>query len=278
MKAITILEKLSKPVWIMGGLVLLCGVGFLDYLTGPELSFSLFYLFPIAILSWETNSQAGIGISFISACIWFAIDVLSGAHYSSPVIYFWNTMIRFGFFLLVVLLIKVAKALEFEKRIARTDYLTGAINSRFFNELLQMEIDRSSRYQHSLTIAFIDVDNFKSINDQFGHSVGDKVLETVASAMQQHLRKTDVVARVGGDEFAILLPEADMDVAQIVISKMQNGLLNEMQVNHLPVTFSIGVMTFNIPTNSADEMLNMADKLMYSVKNHGKNNVSYVTD
>jgi diguanylate cyclase (GGDEF)-like protein len=278
MKAITSVEKLSKPVWIMGGLGLLCGVGLLDYLTGPELSFSLFYLFPIAMLSWATNARTGVAISFISACIWFAVDVLSGTRYSSPTIYFWNAAIRFGFFLLVVLLVQIEKTLELEKRNARTDYLTGVINSRFFNELIQMEIDRSNRYQHPLTIAFIDVDNFKSINDQFGHLTGDKVLETVAKSMQQHLRKTDVVARVGGDEFAILLPEADMDVAQIAISKMQQGLLNEMRVNHWAITFSIGVMTFNTPAQSADEMLNLTDKLMYSVKKQGKNNVSYAAD
>jgi len=257
---------------------LLCIVGLLDYYTGYELSFSLFYLIPIAFLSWVTNNRIGVMISVISAGIWLVADILSGAQYSSLAIYFWNTMIRFGFFLLVVLLVRVARALEFEKGIARTDYLTGAVNSRFFSEIMQMEIDRSSRYQHPLTIAFIDVDNFKSINDQLGHLMGDKVLETVAKTMQQHLRKTDVVARVGGDEFAILLPEADTNVAQIAISKMQYELLNEMQVNRWPVTFSIGVMTFNAPPASADEMLNMADKLMYSVKNSGKNNVFYMTD
>ena len=275
MKVITSLEKLSKPVWIMGGLALLCGVGFLDYLTGTELSFSLFYLIPIAMLSWVTNGRIGIAISFISACIWLTVDVLSGVHYSNPAIYFWNAAIRFGFFLLAVLLLKTGKALEFERIIARTDYLTGAVNNRFFSEVMQQEIDRSIRYQHPLTIAFIDIDNFKVINDQFGHSTGDKVLEIVAGTMRKHLRKTDIVARVGGDEFAILLPEADTNVAQIAISKMQCEVLNEMKSNHWNVTFSIGVMTFNTPPDSADEALNITDKLMYSVKNNNKDDVCY---
>ncbi|MCJ7434199.1 MAG: GGDEF domain-containing protein [Anaerolineales bacterium] len=277
MKVIIDFGKTRKPFWIAGGLALLGIVVFLDYFTGNELSFSFFYLIPIAILSWVTNSKAGIAISFFSAGIWLTADIASGARYSSPTIYFWNTMIRFCFFLLIILLIRVAKALELEKRIARTDYLTGAVTTRFFSEIMQMEIDRSIRYQHQLTIAFIDIDNFKTINDRFGHSVGDKVLEKVAWAMQKYLRKTDIVARVGGDEFAILLPEAGADVARSAISKMQHGLHNEMQANHWPVTFSIGVMTFNTPPDSADEMLNIADKIMYSVKNSGKNNISYVT-
>ena len=202
-------------------------VGYLDYFTGYELSFSLFYLIPITILTWVTNSRVGIVISFICACVWLAADIASGAQYSSEAIHFWNTTVRLGFFLLTVFFLKTGKALEHEMRISRTDYLTGAVNSRSFAEIIQQEINRAIRYQHPLTIAFIDVDNFKSINDQLGHLMGDKVLETIVWTMQQHLRKTDIVARMGGDEFAILLPESNMDVAQITISKIQHELLNE---------------------------------------------------
>jgi diguanylate cyclase (GGDEF)-like protein len=277
MKLVEKLQNTNKPALITGGIVMLFVVGYLDYFTGNELSFSLFYLFPIALLAWVTNIRVGIFISFISAGIWLAADIASGAKYSSEAIYFWNTTVRLGFFLLTVFFLKTGKALEHEKGISRTDYLTGAVNSRFFAEIIQQEIDRAIRYQHPLTIAFIDVDNFKSINDQFGHLVGDKVLETVVGSMRQHLRKTDTVARVGGDEFAILLPESTLDVAQITVSKMQHELLNEMRVNHWPVTFSIGVLVFNTPPISADEAINMADKLMYSVKNNGKDNISYMT-
>jgi len=271
------LQHISKSTFIIGGLILLCLVGFLDYITGYELSFSLFYLIPIAMLSWVTSSRIGAAISFISACVWLAADTASGAQYSRPIIYFWNTLIRFGFFLIIVLLIKVAKNLELEKKISRTDYLTGAINNRFLNELMQVEIDRSVRYKRPFTMAFIDLDNFKSINDQFGHLVGDKVLETVVQTMQKNLRKTDVVARAGGDEFAILLPEADEDVAKTAISKVQHGLLNEMRANHWAITFSIGAVTFITPPASANTAINMADELMYSVKTNGKNNIAYMT-
>jgi diguanylate cyclase (GGDEF)-like protein len=277
MNLITTLERASKGFWIIVGLILLCAVGILDYLTGYEISFSLFYLIPIALLSWFVSSQLGIVVSFVSAGLWLAVDILAGARFSHPAIYVWNTLIRLVFFNLTVLLINVGKALERERTFARTDYLTGTSNTRFFHVLAQREIDRAARNQTPLTAAFVDIDNFKSINDLFGHAMADKVLGAIARNMQRHLRKTDLVARVGGDEFAILLPEAGPQAAQLVISKMQRKLLDEMWLNQWPVTFSIGVITFTAPRISVDEVLNMADKLMYSVKNDGKNDVAYAT-
>jgi hypothetical protein len=176
---VKVVEGIYKPIWIAGGVLLLCGVGILDYLTGYELSFSLFYLIPIAILTWITNGKIGILISLISAGIWLIADISAGSSYSRLVIYIWNATIRLGFFLLTVLLLRLGKALEREKALSRTDFLTGAVNNRFFYDLAQREIDRSIRYPHPITVAFIDVDNFKTINDQFGHSTGDKVLEAI---------------------------------------------------------------------------------------------------
>jgi diguanylate cyclase (GGDEF)-like protein len=269
------LEKINKSLWIAGGLFLLFVIALLDYLTGYELAFSLFYVIPIAMVTWRTNGKFGIGFSIISASLWLIVDVLSGATYSNAFIYLWNSIIRFGFFTLTVILIRLTGTLEQERMFARTDFVTGTINTRFFHVLAQQEIDRSIRSQVPITVAFMDVDNFKSINDLFGHTTGDKVLGAIAECMQRCLRKTDLVARVGGDEFAILLPEVDISTAKTVITKMHRKLLEEMQKNGWPVTFSTGVLTFTKPPGSVDEVLSVADGLMYSVKNSGKNNISY---
>jgi diguanylate cyclase (GGDEF)-like protein len=176
-----------------------------------------------------------------------------------------------------VLIIRLNRAMQRERIFARTDFLTGVLNARFFHELAQMEINRSARYQRPFTVVFIDVDNFKTINDTFGHTTGDTVLHTIAENIQQNLRKTDIVARVGGDEFVVLLPESDPITAPTVLNNMQQALLKEMQANGWTVTFSIGALTLAGTQISVDELLGRADQLMYVVKNSGKNNIEYET-
>lgn len=157
----------------------------------------------------------------------------------------------------------------------RTDSLTGAVNRRFFYEVLQRELDRSRRYHHPLTIAYLDLDNFKVINDQWGHSTGDQVLRTVVESAQQQLRSTDVLARLNGDEFAVLFPETGQQAAQSAVPKLHAALLQVMHQNAWPVTFSTGVVTCLAPPAAVDELIQSADELMYSVKRSGKNAIHY---
>lgn len=266
------LEKAGRVFWGTLGVLLLIIVAFLDFMTGAELSFSIFYLIPIALFTWAINGNIGVATACISAGIWLFIEVLSSPSYSNSFVYFWNTIIRLGFFLIPVLLLR---NLEQERNFARTDFLTGAMNVRSFHDMSQRELDRSARYHRPFTVAFIDIDNFKTINDTFGHTFGDKVLRSIAQNIKRNLRKTDTIARVGGDEFAILLPETDSDTARITIQKMQKKLMEEMLTNKWPVTFSIGVITMNAPLFTVDEIIGLADKMMYSVKNHGKNDIKY---
>jgi|SRR3989304_447569 len=265
-------EKQSKIFWMVAGFVLIVGVGFLDYLTGYEISFSLFYLIPISLLAWFAGRRFGVAASFVSALVWLLAEITAGQSYSHPVIHYWNSLVRLSFFIIVTLLLTtLGKTLKREKELSSKDHLTGAVNVRLFSELLQSEIDRSQRYKHPFTLAYFDLDNFKAINDQFGHSMGDKVLFTVVNHAKGLLRKTDTIVRLGGDEFAFLLPETDQNAAISAISKVQISLLGEMQKNNWPVTISIGALTFIDAPNSSDEAIKMADDLMYSVKSQGKN-------
>lgn len=269
-------EKKGTPFWILSGFALIAGIGVIDILTGYELAFSLFYLLPISILTRYGGKNLGITASIISALIWFAADAINEHPYSHPTISYWNTFIRFSVFLIVTFLISaLRKAYAYEQEFARIDNLTGAYNARFFKELIQMEIDRSQRNHQPFTLAYLDLDNFKYVNDNFGHNVGDMVLQNVVRETKNHLRKVDFVARLGGDEFAILLPETAQDDSQRALSKIQISLLDEMGKNNWPVTFSIGAITCSSKVQSIDELIKQADNLMYSVKKSGKNSIKY---
>ena len=248
MDAIASLENRGKSYWAIMGVILLALVGLLDYRTGYEISFSLFYLLPISSVVWFAGKRLGVTAAIVSALMELSIEVFSGKNYSQPVFFLWNAAIRFGFYIIVTLLLAELKlSREHDKDLIRTDYVTGATSTRFFYDLLQKEINLFQRYNHPFTVAYIDIDNFKAINDQFGHSTGDIVLRNVVTFAKNGLRKTDVVARVGGDELAILLPETDEKAAQIVISKIKKKLLGEMRRSKWPVTLSIGIMTLDLP-------------------------------
>jgi len=257
------------------GLLLVLGIGAIDVLTGPELSISLFYLIPIAMVSWFSGRKSGLVISGISAIAWFIADDWGGQPYSHFTIGYWNAMIRFGFFAIVAWLLPTVRELRLERWLSRVDYLTGAANRRFLFEVIQNEIDRSQRYGHPFAMAYLDLDGFKPMNDRFGHKVGDAILQAVVNRARTCLRKTDTVARIGGDEFIIVLPETDRDALRAFIPRIQDALLDEMRRNHWPVTFSIGALSYLHASITADECIKRADELMYSVKVQGKNGVAY---
>jgi diguanylate cyclase (GGDEF)-like protein len=121
----------------------------------------------------------------------------------------------------------------------------------------------------------LDLDNFKTVNDRFGHSTGDILLRFVAQTLQENIRVTDTVARLGGDEFAILLPETGRNVAEVIMQKIQKINLDIMRRHGWPVTLSIGVVSFTSPPSTVDETLRISDQLMYSAKNNGRNSIQY---
>ena len=193
-----------------------------------------------------------------------------------PVIPWWNTGISLITFLLTTFILSsVRSALEQEKKLARLDPLTGIANRRFFLELIGAEMNRAIRYKHPFTIVQFDLDNFKTVNDHFGHNRGDTILRLVAKTTQRNIRATDTVARLGGDEFAILLPETGPESAYMVIEKVQKLNLDVMKKEGWPITLSTGVVSFISPPTTVDEILKLSDVLMYKAKNGGKNTIKY---
>ncbi len=272
MNILASLEKQSKPVLVFLGILLIGLIGFIDYLIGSELSFSVFYVLPISMVTWFIDRRLGLLASAASAMVWLAADIGAGKNYSFPLIPFWNSFIRFAFFVIITLLLSSLKS---SLKLTRTDDLTSAINSRYFYEILQMEIDRIQRHQHPFTVVFFDIDNFKSVNDQFGHVAGDQVLIELVDSIKNIIRKSDFIARLGGDEFAILFPETDQVSARIIFTEIQDVLMEEMPKKSLPITLSAGLLTCLTAPETTDDLMQMADKLMYMAKDNGKNSVKY---
>jgi len=278
MKFLNTIDKQSRSLKLFIGFALIGVVGVFEFIAGYEIEFSLFYVIPVSFISWFLSRPFGLMASFASAGTWLWADIASGHPYFQPITPLWNTLIRLSFFLIIaVLLSSLRNALEHEAKLARTDNITGAINSRLFYELAQREMDRLERYGHFFTLVYIDLDNFKALNDNFGHVTGDQALRIVVRSIQDHIRKTDVVARLGGDEFAVLLPETNQEAARIIVSKFQAGLLDEMRKNQWPITLSIGVLTCQVVPSTVDVLVHMTDELMYSIKCDGKNAVKYST-
>jgi diguanylate cyclase (GGDEF)-like protein len=270
-------RKLPQPLLFLLYIIFIFFLWLCDTITGPDLSFLIFYLIPICIATWYSGKRTGIIITILCAAAWFFSDVLSHASYSHPVVPYWNVTVKWMvFFIVVELISRLKKTLTHEMDLARKDELTGAANRRAFFESAQIEIDRTHRYKHPFTLAYFDVDNFKYINDIFGHETGDRVLRIASGTIAGNIRSTDVLARIGGDEFVLLLSETGYDQAHSVIEKL-NALLQERMVKgKLPATFSIGVVTFLRPPSSVDDLVKKADSVMYSAKREGKNMIKHI--
>lgn len=270
------LEHNEKSLNLVYAVLLICLIGTIDYLTGPEIVVSVFYLLPISLAAWYVGRSAGYTMAVFTLAVWIVSESLSTPIFSHWAIPYWNAFVRFIFVLIVVsLLLRVKAALVHEQSLARVDSLTGLFNGRGFQELARAELARAARSGNPLTVAYIDLDNFKKVNDTLGHNTGDQLLQEAASAMKHALRQVDQVARLGGDEFALMLPDTGIESARTAVVKVQQSLLNRMKEKEWPVTASIGVLTFIVPPVSVDHMIRLVDNLMYTVKNTGKNNATF---
>jgi diguanylate cyclase (GGDEF)-like protein len=251
-------------------------IGVIRYLTGPEFALSLFYLFPIVLGTWYVGKWAGVLLSLVSALSWLMADLAMLHAFSSALIPFLNETFRLVVFLIITfILVKLRNAIDTHKTLARTDSLTLVHNRRAFHDLADMELTKARRSKKPLSVLYVDIDNFKQINDDFGHPVGDTLLRSVARTIKSNIRAIDIVARLGGDEFGIVLAETGSGAVALVARKLKEKLLDLMQIYNWPVTFSIGVVTFESPPESVDQLIDVADSQMYFAKTQGKNRIHY---
>ena len=256
------------------GTGMLLVLGYVDYASGYELSLSIFYLLPIMFTAWYGGRRPAMLLAVLSACVWLMADITAGHEYSRVFYFIWDMVMRLGFLLVLAYFITENRILlEHERALARTDALTGVANRRAFLEALEAELKRVARYGRPMSLAYLDVDDFKRVNDTQGHDAGDRLLRSVTVTMRARVRSTDLIGRLGGDEFAVLMPETEKREALEVVEDVRARLLDAMKAENWTSTFSIGAVTCLDGTCSVADLIRIADGLMYDAKKTGKNSV-----
>ena len=269
-------RKLPLPAVLSLAAVLVLVLALVDLRTGIDIRFSIFYWLPIAAVTWRAGRGWGLAAAGTSAVarLWSESQGLF-THDSASValLDFLFYFISYG--TLCLLLAKLRDLLDLMEGMAHTDQVTGIPNARAFHAAIQREIALSAKTGLPLSLAYMDVDNFKKVNDHFGHEAGDDLLRRLVPAARTAMRAGDMMARLGGDEFAILLPSTGEEEAATAVERLRGNLGDEAKWP-CPVTLSVGIITVSKGIYTVEEILHAADALMYEVKRSGKDGVRQV--
>lgn len=249
-------------------------ISWLDYATGIWFRIFPLYYLAIAFGAQFISMRVGVLLALLSSVSWMSSNLLSGDHPYGPEIWSLNFLTMTMSFLVVGYLIgRLRHSLERERDLSRRDNLTGLHNSRAFHEIGAFAMAGARRTGIPVTLAFIDLDNFKAVNDRLGHHEGDRVLREAGALLAGYFRESDLVARLGGDEFAALLSDTGPEDATIALERLREAMQALMKGQGLPVTMSIGAVHFAAAPDHLEPAIHAADELMYEVKHGGKNRV-----
>jgi len=261
-------------VTVAGSTLAMLGIGLVDYATGIELRVFPLYFLPVLALSLRLGQWPGLVAAGGAALTWLVSNHLAGLNERGVAVQVTNAVVMSLAFASVALLgAAQRRGLERERANSRTDSLTRLLNGHGFYEAAGAEIVRARGYRHPVTVAYVDLDGYKTINDRFGHAGGDAALVRVAEVIRSVTRRNDIVGRLGGDEFALLLPESDRLAAEPALRKVLDRLGRITVADGTGVTASIGSVSFAEPPADIEALLRDADAVMYAVKAEGKNRV-----
>lgn len=245
-----------------------------DFASGVELRVYPLYYLPLSFAAWYVGRTWTVVTAGLCTLAWMGSNYLAGLTYSTTGIWLFNAAMHGTSFLVVgLLLAKLKNALADAQQLSRLDPLTSLLNARAFYDEARRVVSVGRRKKRPATIAYIDLDDFKAVNDTHGHHAGDELLLRVAGAIRKCIRISDITARMGGDEFVVLLPETGPPEARLVFDRLRGLIAQTLAETPYPVTASIGGVVFLTVPDTVEAMVHVADERMYAAKAAGKNRI-----
>ncbi len=256
-----------EPQWVatLAGTALLGLLTGIDALLGHTSAFRPLFLLPIWLATRMGGRLSGLGLVLLSTFIGTASEWQMGHAEGETMLS--NLVIRFAALTFLMLLIaQIEQAVAKHQRLALRDPLTGLLNRHALKQFAESAFDRALLRQLPMTVVVIDCDGFKQLNDTFGHSAGDQVLTMLAKELEEHTRQTDIVARIGGDEFAVVLQDTTVDEASRIMRRVDDSFVASTISKGYPTGLSIGYATNGHGNNELRAALEVADRSMYQHK------------
>jgi diguanylate cyclase (GGDEF)-like protein len=254
-------------------IILVVVIFIIDLTSATVIRLHVLYIFPLVAISLHSNKislvLSAVALATLFQLITFYVD---GIPFVSLVV---DLLISFFSAAMAVILARAVRNKNFElATLSTTDWLTGLNNRRNFETIGNFEIERQKRYGGMFSLAVIDLDGFKKLNDSMGHHVGDVALKLLSTILQEHSRQPDTFARLGGDEFAILMPNTSASDCESLCRALISRIASQMAAASFPITASIGYTSFEYAPESISAALKIADIAMYAAKSKGKNRVA----
>ena len=268
--------ELRRAIRLVGAAGLMVLVYELNLRTPPEFRLGILYVVPVLLVAWHDGLGWGIGFAGATSLLRFVIGIDQMPPDTPVAARAVNELAYVAVLGVAIAGLSQLRRTQAQLQLLAThDPLTNVLNARAFTNQLSQELGRNRRYGRPLALIYLDLDDFKTVNDAHGHATGDAVLRLVAYAMRSAVRQADVVGRLGGDEFAVLMPETEGMVAHAAATRLANGIRTVFRGTP-SVTASIGVVSVTGTEAGTDELIRKADQAMYEAKRGGKDRVVQV--
>lgn len=255
------------------GVLLVAAIGVVDFETGPDFRIFPLYFIPISLGAWAARRTGATFFALVASATWAVSNWswhASDVHFVANVV---TQLLAFG--AVAAMTASMRRNYDVAVQTSMLDALTGLANTRGFYDRAGQLLDLAARKSEPLALIYLDLDDFKRVNDERGHAEGDEVLEELAKAMRGCLRKTDLAARLGGDEFALVLVDGDRDATERAVARLREGFAAAAERRGWPVKLSVGALVLD-PVEAEARLVDLmreADALMYAAKGEGKDTV-----